>query len=43
MQVAYLSPFHWSGQGEHSSWLANLKEIVTGRIGKEGGGGACLR
>ena len=36
MQVMYLSPFHWSGQGTHSSRLANLKQIVTG---EEGGGG----
>ena len=34
MQVMYLSPSHWSGQVTHSSWLANLKEIVTGRRGK---------
>ena len=27
----YLSLSHWSGQGAHSSWLANLKQIVTGR------------
>ena len=37
-QVIYLSPSHWSGQGAHSSWLANLKQIVTGRRGKEEGG-----
>ena len=35
VQVMYLSPSHWSGQGAHSSWLANLKQIVTGRRGKE--------
>ena len=34
----YLYPSHWSGQGAHSSRLANLKQIVTGRIGKEEGG-----
>ena len=38
MQVMHLSPFHWSGQGAHSSPLANLKQIVTGRRGKEEGG-----
>ena len=32
-------PSHWSGQGTHSSRLANWKQIVTGRRGKEGGGG----
>ena len=37
MQVMYLSPFHWSGQGAHSSWLANLKQIVIGSRGKEEG------
>ena len=37
-QVMYLSPSHWSRQGAHSSWLANLKEIVTGKRGKEEGG-----
>ena len=31
----YLSASHLSGQGTHSSWLANLKQIVTGRRGKE--------
>ena len=36
-QVMYLSPSHWSGQGTHSSQLANLKQIVTGRRGKEEG------
>ena len=36
-------PFHWSGQGAHSTLLANLKQIVTGRRGKEEGGGGCLR
>ena len=36
-------PFHWSGQGAHSSLLANLKQIVTGRRGKEEGGGECLQ
>ena len=30
----YLSPSQWSGQGAHCSWLANLKQIVTGRRGK---------
>ena len=35
MQVMYLCPSHWSGQGAHSSRLANLKQIVTGRRGKE--------
>ena len=35
-QVMYLSPSHWSGQSAHSSGLANLKQIVTGRRGKEG-------
>ena len=34
----YLSPSHWSGQGPHSSQLANLKQTVTGRRGKEEGG-----
>ena len=29
----YLSPSHWSSQGAHSSPLANLKQIVTGRRG----------
>ena len=38
MQEMYLSPCHWSGQGTHSSWLASLKQIVTGRRGKEEGG-----
>ena len=38
-QVMYLSPSHWSGQGTHSSWLANLKQIVTGKRGKEAVGG----
>ena len=38
MQVMSLSPSHGSGQGAHSSWLANLKQIVTGRRGKEEGG-----
>ena len=37
IQVLYLSPFHRSGQGAHSSQLANLKQIVTGRRGKEEG------
>ena len=37
-QVIYLSPSHWSGQGAHSSRLANLKQIVTGKRGKEEGG-----
>ena len=37
-QVMQLSPSHWSGQGTHSSQLANLKQIVTGRRGKEEGG-----
>ena len=31
----YLSPSHWSGQGTHSSRLANLKQIVTGRRRKD--------
>jgi len=35
-QVMYLSPSHGSGQGAHSSQLANLKQIVTGRREKEG-------
>ena len=35
-QVVYLSPSHWSGHGAHSSWLANLKQIVTGKRGKRG-------
>ena len=39
-QVMYLSPSHWSGQGAHSSWLANLKQIVTGRRGKGEGWGS---
>ena len=37
-QVMYLSPPHWSGQGARSSRLANLKQIVTGRRGKDEGG-----
>ena len=37
MQVMYLSPSHWSGQGAHSSQLANLKQNVTGRRGREEG------
>ena len=37
-QVMYLSPSHWLGQGAHSSRLANLKQIVPGRRGKEEGG-----
>ena len=43
MKVVYLPPSHWSGQGAHSSQLANLKQVVTGRRGKEGGGGCRLR
>ena len=39
-QVMYLSPSHWSGQGAHSSLLANLKQIVTGRRGKREGQGS---
>ena len=42
-QVMYLSPSHRSGQGAHSSPLANLKQIVTGRRGKEEQGGECLK
>ena len=42
-QVVYLSPSHWSGQGAHFSQLANLKQIVMGKRGEEGGGGGCLR
>ena len=38
MQVIYLSPSHWSGKGAHSSQLANLRQIVAGRRGKDGGG-----
>ena len=39
-QVIYLSPSHWSGQGPHSSRLANLKQTVTGgEEGKGRGGG----
>lgn len=41
-QVMYLSPSHGSGQGAHSSRLANLEQIVTGKIGKEEGGLAGL-
>ena len=37
MQVMDLSPSHGSGQGAHSSRWANLKQIVTGRRGKEEG------
>ena len=37
MQVIYLSPSHWSGKGAHSSQLANLRQIVAGRRGKDGG------
>ena len=37
-QVMCLSPSHWPSQGTHSSPLANLKHIVTGRRGKEEGG-----
>lgn len=40
MQVIYQSPSHWSGQGAHSSPLANLKHIVTGRRGKGQGRGS---
>lgn len=29
-RVAYLSPSHGPGQGPPSSWLDNLKQIVTG-------------
>ena len=36
MQVVYLSPSHWSGQGAHSP-LANLKQTVAGRKEKEEG------
>ena len=36
--LMYLFASHWSGQGAHSSRLANLKQIVTGRRGKEEGG-----
>ena len=36
-------PLHLLGWGTHSSQLANLKQIVTGRRGKEGGRGRCLR
>ena len=44
-QVIYPSPSHWSGQGVHSSQLANLKQIATRRRGKEEGvsGGCCSR
>ena len=42
-QAVYLFPSHWLGWGTHSSQLANLKQIVTGRRGKEGGRGRCLR
>ena len=40
-RVMYLSPSHGSGQGAHSSWMADLKQTVTGRRRKEdwGGGG----
>ena len=38
-QVMYLSTYRWSAQGTHSSQLANLKQIVTGRRGK----GACRK
>ena len=38
-QVMCLSPSHWSGQGAHSSQFADLKQIVTGKRGKEDGGG----
>ena len=37
-QGMYLSPSHGSGQGGHSSRLANLKQSVLGRRGKEEGG-----
>lgn len=40
-QVMGLSPSHRSGQGAHSSRLANLKQIVTRRRGK--GVGGCRR
>ena len=44
MQVIYLSPSHWSGQGAPSSGLANLKQIVPGRRGnKEEGWGVAGR
>ena len=39
-QVTYLSPSHRSGQGAHSSRLANLKQID---IGEEGSGGVAGR
>jgi len=32
-QAVHLSSSHWSGQGTHTSLLANLKQIVTGRRG----------
>ena len=38
MQVIYLSPSHRSNQGTHSCQLANLKQIFTGKLGKEEGG-----
>ena len=43
MQEEYLSPSHWSGQGAPSSWLADLKQGVPGRSGREAGAGGCLR
>jgi len=37
MQGEYLSPFHWSGQGAHSSWLANWNKLLVGEEGKRMG------
>ena len=35
MQVIYLSPSCWPGQGAHSSRLAHLKQTVAGKRKKE--------
>ena len=47
MQVIYLSPSHWSGQGAHSSWLANWKKLLlqkeVKRKGVSGGSSAKTR
>ena len=38
MQVMYLSPSHWSGQGAHSSRLANCNRLLLGEKVKRRGG-----
>ena len=37
MQVIYMSPSHWSGQGAHSSWLANWNKLLLGKEVKRKG------